>query len=82
MLKFPIGKGCKMLTGNADIVLANLDWLMVHEDCKLDYQAGVVLDPDGNPEYLVSDLATPGLTPATRVCYIHGVTWPECPDPV
>jgi hypothetical protein len=62
-----LGKGCKMLTGNADVVLANLDWLMVHLEMKLDYAAGVVRDKNGEPEYLVADLATAGLTPATEL---------------
>lgn len=80
----PYRKELQMLDLITNTVLANLDWLMLHKDCKLDFAAGVILGADGEPEYLVGDLATPGLTPATEpACYrspigamVHG---PGCP---
>lgn len=67
----------QMLTGNADTVLANLDWLMLHLDMKLDYAAGVVRDKNGAPEFLLADLATIGLTPATEpvVMWLDPALW-------
>lgn len=62
----------QMLTGNANVVLANLDWLMLHLDMKLDYAAGVVRDKNGEPEFLLADLGMAGLTPATAVELIEG----------
>jgi hypothetical protein len=54
-----------MLTQEAKTILANLDWLLFHMECKLDYVAGVVRDKDGEPAFMLEDLATPGLTPVT-----------------
>jgi len=59
-------KELQMLDPISNTVLANLDWLMTHLDMRLDYPAGVVLNKDGEPEFLLSDLATIGLTPATE----------------
>jgi len=66
-----------MLTGNAATVLANLDWLMLHLDMKLDYAAGVVRNKEGEPEFTLADLATIGLTPATEpiVMWLNPALW-------
>ena len=47
-----------------EIVLANLDWLILHEGMKLDFASRSVT-LDGEPYYVLDDLAVPGLTPAT-----------------
>lgn len=61
-----------MIDVNVATVLANLDWLQHHRDMKLDYAAGVVYGSDGEPEYMLEDLATAGLTPATAPEVIEG----------
>jgi hypothetical protein len=53
------------MQNETEIALANLDWLIVHEDMKLDYSARAVLNADGQPHYLLSDLTIIGLTPAS-----------------
>jgi len=45
--------------------LANLDWLQVHLDARLDFPSGAVL-VDNRPMFLLEDLCLEGLTPATR----------------
>jgi len=56
-----------MLSDETRLVLANLDWLIIHESCKLDFAAGVVFNENGEPAYTLEDLATAGLTPATKM---------------
>lgn len=58
-----------------DTVLANLDWLILHKGMRLDYAAGAVLDEDGEPQYLLEDLALSGLTPATERRAVRPVLW-------
>lgn len=53
------------MQNETEIVLANLDWLMLHEGARLDYAARTVLGSDCEPEYVLDDLAVEGLTPAT-----------------
>jgi hypothetical protein len=60
-------------------VLANLDWLIYHENARLDFAAGVVYGADGEPEYVLEDLATIGLTPATAPRVVS-VPWDINPD--
>lgn len=54
------------MQNETDIALANLDWLMVHEDMRLDYSVRAVLNTDGTAAYTLSDLSIAGLTPATK----------------
>lgn len=58
-------------------VLANLDWLMHHLDMRLDYAAGIVRNKDGEPEFMLADLAIIGLTPATEpdIMWISPAVW-------
>jgi hypothetical protein len=49
-----------------EIALANLDWLIHHDGMRLEYGARAVLNADGEPAYVLDDLAVPGLTAATR----------------
>jgi len=56
-----------MLSDESRLVLANLDWLMLHRNMKLDFAAGVVFNENGEPAYTLEDLATIGLTPATKL---------------
>lgn len=58
-------KGFVMLY-EADVALANLDWLILHRNMKLDYAARCVRYANGEPGYLLSDLEITGLTPATE----------------
>jgi hypothetical protein len=60
-------------------VLANLDWLLFQEGMRLDFKAGVVYGEDGSPAYLLADLATIGLTPATAPRVVS-VPWDINPD--
>ena len=53
------------MQNETEIALANLDWLMLHENARLDYAARVVLAADCTPAYALDDLAVVGLTPAT-----------------
>jgi hypothetical protein len=46
------------------IVLANLDYLQVHFNARLDFAAGAIM-LDEEPMFLVADLVYEGLTPAT-----------------
>lgn len=48
-----------------DIVLANLDWLILHENASMDYSAGLVRAADGSVLCTLADLAVPGATPAS-----------------
>lgn len=54
------------MQNETEIALANLDWLMVHRNMRLDYAARAVVYSDGEPGYLLDDLAAIGLTPATE----------------
>jgi hypothetical protein len=49
-----------------EIALANLDWLIHHDGMRLEYGARAVLNADGEPAYVLDDLAAVGLTPATE----------------
>ena len=54
------------MQAETETALANLDWLMHHENMKLDYSARVVLNEMGNPACTLEDLTMGGLTPATQ----------------
>jgi hypothetical protein len=47
-----------------EIILANIDWLVCHENATVD-DFGDVRDSTGTVLYTHVELATPGLTPAT-----------------
>lgn len=60
------------MQNETEIVLANLDWLMLHEGMKLDYASRTVTMESQppvagmrDPYYTLDDLAVEGLTPAT-----------------
>jgi hypothetical protein len=59
-----------IMQNETEIVLANLDWLMMHQGMRLDYAARAVVlisNPPykSDPYYTLDDLAVAGLTPAT-----------------
>lgn len=54
------------MNAETEIALANLDWLIHNRDMRLDYGARAVLYANGEPGYVLDDLAAIGLTPATR----------------
>ena len=63
------------MQNETEIVLANLDWLMMHEGMRLDYAARAVMRvADGQPYYMLDDLAVAGLTPATAAGAVLGAT--------
>jgi hypothetical protein len=47
-----------------EIILANIDWLVANENATVS-DFGDVLDSSGMLRYSLTELATPGLTPAT-----------------
>jgi len=80
-----------MLTTETEIVLANLDWLMAHAGMRLDYSSRAVLSADGDPVYLLDDLADPELTPAGKmlagrlpiaICYTASISSPKIAPPL
>ena len=58
-------------------VLANLDWLIHHLGVTFDYEAGVIFNSKGEPEFMLEDLATIGLTPATEppIMWLDPALW-------
>jgi hypothetical protein len=54
------------MQAETEIALANLDWLIHHDGMRLEYGARAVLNADGEPAYVLDDLAVPGLTAATE----------------
>jgi hypothetical protein len=57
------------------VALANLDYLQLHFDARLDFPSGAVLI-DGSPVFLLEDLVIEGLTPATAPVVL-AIPWPE-----
>lgn len=53
------------MQNETEVVLANLDWLILHDGARLDYSARAVLAADCSPVLTLDDLAVEGLTPAT-----------------
>jgi hypothetical protein len=61
------------MQNETEIVLANLDWLALHQGMRLDYSARAVVSVDGEPYYTLDDLAVAGLTPATAGREAYGI---------
>jgi hypothetical protein len=53
------------MQNETEVALANLDWLIHNRDMRLDYQSRCVTYINGEPGYLLDDLAAAGMTPAT-----------------